>query len=137
VRSRDDESEAAVNHRIRGSRRRVVVRAGQARTLLESRRAACGAPRSSTSGSPHNRGYEQGARLFEDWWFAVRVEAKKLMVPTPADWRELQGVTVARVSPTRAGPWRCAAGRLSAFRAPRPALLRLNGTNSLVSRACD
>ena len=49
----------------------------------------------------NGRAGTKAAAQFNDWWFAVRVEARKLGVPCPRDWRRLPGYPVTL--PTAAG----------------------------------
>ena len=46
--------------------------------------------------------FARAKHSFEDWWFAVRVEARKLGVPCPRDWRKLPGYPVTPSAATGA-----------------------------------
>jgi hypothetical protein len=61
---------------------------------------------------------------FDDWWFAVRVEARKLGVRCPQDWRKLPGFAVVAI------PSPAATASSPAATAPDPFVGKWSGTDN-------
>lgn len=69
--------------------------------------------------------YDKAEVGFEDWWFAVRVEARKLGIALPRDWRKLPRViSSATPSPVASG------APTPATSAPDPFVGKWSGTDN-------